>query len=136
MWYGILADVVVAVHLGYVSFVVFGLLLVLVGIPLKWQWTRNLWLRIVHLTMILIVAGEALLGIQCPLTTWESQLGVLAGRGAEQRSFVGRLMHDLFFFDFPDHSWIWPVTYVGFALIVVLTFVLAPPRRLQSAATG
>lgn len=134
MWYSLLADVVVALHFAYVGFVVFGLIFILVGIPLHWQWTRNFWLRIVHLVMILIVAGEAILGITCPLTRWETLLNQASGRPFEERSFVGRLLNDLLFFDFPDNDWVWPVLYVGFAALVGLTFVLAPPRRKRTPA--
>jgi len=128
MWYHFLADVVVAIHFAYVSFVVFGLLFIVAGIPMGWQWTRHFWLRIVHLVMILIVAGESLLGITCPLTTLEYQLTAAAGVTASERSFVGRLLDNLMFFDCPDSSVIWPIIYVGFASLVLLTFVLAPPR--------
>jgi hypothetical protein len=134
MWYSVLADVVVAFHLAYVSFVVFGLVLIILGIPLRWQWTRNFWLRITHLAMIIVVAGEAMLDITCPLTTLENQLLTLAGQPAEERSFMGRLLNDLMFpFDCPDSSWVWPVAYVGFAGLVLLTFVVAPPRWKRRA---
>jgi hypothetical protein len=128
MWYGVLADVVVAIHFAYVSFVVFGLLFIAVGIPFRWQWTRNFWLRFTHLLMIVVVAAEALLNITCPLTRWETQLNQASGRPIEERSFVGRMLNDLMFFDCPDNSWIWPVVYLGFAGLVLMTFVIAPPR--------
>jgi hypothetical protein len=133
MWYGFLADVVVGVHFAYVSYVVFGLLLILLGIAFGWQWTRNLWFRLSHLVMILVVAAEALLGITCPLTRWETLLVQASGRPSEERSFMGRLLNDLMFFDCPDNSWIWPVAYVGFAVLVLLTFVIAPPRWKRRA---
>jgi hypothetical protein len=140
MWYSFLADLVVAIHFAYVSFVVFGLVFILLGIPLRWQWTRNPLLRITHLLMILIVAAEALLEITCPLTRWENQLNVLSGRPAEERSFMGRLLNNLMFYDCPDNSWIWPVMYVGFAAVVLLTFAIAPPRwqhrRVVQQPTG
>jgi hypothetical protein len=136
MWYSFLADLVVAIHFAYVSFVVFGLVFILLGIPLRWQWTRNLWLRITHLMMILIVAVEALLEITCPLTSWENQLNALSGRPAEERSFMGRLLNNLMFYDCPDNSWIWPVMYVGFAGLVLLTFAVAPPRWKRRGVAG
>jgi hypothetical protein len=133
MWYNFLADVIVAIHVAYVSFVVVGLVLILVGIPLGWQWTRNVWLRLTHLVMILIVVAEEFLGIECPLTTWERNLAVASGRPGDERSFVGRLLDNLIFIDVPDNNWIWPVIYVGFAGLVLLAFVAAPPHWKRKA---
>jgi uncharacterized protein DUF2784 len=80
MFYTILADAVVAVHLGYVAFVLIALLLILLGIPLRWQWVRNLRFRLVHLIMVEVVALEGAFGILCPMTTWETKLRELARR--------------------------------------------------------
>ena len=126
MGYLILADIVVAVHFAYVSYVVVGELLIIVGIPLGWQWIRNIWFRVSHLAMILIVAAEAYYQFECPLTTWEQQLLTAAGEEVEARSFMGRLLDGVMFC--PDDSCAWPWLYGGFAALVVLTFVIAPPR--------
>jgi hypothetical protein len=128
MFYSLLADAVVAVHLAYVSYVIVGELLIIVGIPLRWQWIRNFWFRVTHLIAMLYPAYEMLSGIDCPLTIWEIQLRAAAGQTAEQRSFVGRLLNDLMFFDCGDDSWVWPWIYGSLAVIFILTFVLAPPR--------
>jgi hypothetical protein len=134
MVYLILADVVVAIHLAYVSYVVFGQLLIGIGIPLHWQWIRNKWFRLTHLAMILIVAGESLTGITCPLTTWEEQLLEAAGQPREHRSFVGRLMANLMFCDCSDTLWVWPVSYCLMAAIVLATLAIAPPRWRRAAS--
>jgi len=136
MWYGIVADVIVAVHLAYVSYVVLGELLILVGIPLGWQWIRNLWFRLSHLVMILIVALEAVVGFECPLTTWETQLERAAGMNPNDRSFIGGLMDTMFFWTPADDSWIWMWIYGGAAALVVLTFIVAPPRRRRKVASA
>ena len=54
-FYRLLADFVVAIHFGYVLFVLVGMLLILVGIVLKWKWVRNFWFRMVHFLAIAIV---------------------------------------------------------------------------------
>jgi hypothetical protein len=126
MPYWLLADVVVAVHVAYVSFVVFGQLAIFLGILLRWQWIRNPWFRWIHLAMIIIVAVEAILDITCPLTTWEYNLRVLAGQEAAAGSFMGRLLHNLMFFSAP--RWVFTASYIAFALLVLGTFWLAPPR--------
>jgi hypothetical protein len=131
MWYGLLADVVVAIHLAYVSYVVVGQLAVFVGIVLRWQWIRNIWFRVTHLLAISIVAFEAIMDITCPLTRWEAQLRGLAGQQVQENDFMGRLIHDLFFFSWPQ--WVFTALYIGFALLVLGTFVVAPPRWRKKA---
>jgi len=74
MLYKVLATAVVALHLGYVGFVVVGLALILLGLVLRWQWTRNLRFRVIHLVMTEVVALEGFFGIRCPMTDWQELL--------------------------------------------------------------
>jgi hypothetical protein len=129
MGYAVCADVLVTIHAAYVGYVVFGQLVILLGVALRWQWVRNFWFRITHLLAIAIVAGESILHIQCPLTVWENQLRQAAGQSVAEGSFVARWMHQLLFFQ--AEPWVFEVCYIAFALLVLLTFVLAPPRRLR-----
>ncbi len=136
MHYGILADIVGLVHFAYVSFVVVGLLLILIGIPFGWRWTRDYRFRLVHLLMILIVALESLGGIMCPLTTWENDLRVWAGQPPGGDSFVADFLNHVMFFDTDEDNewlgndhWVFKSAYVSFAALVVMTFFLAPPMR-------
>jgi hypothetical protein len=124
--YGLLADAIVAVHLAYVSFIVVGQLLIVAGVIARWQWIRNFWFRLTHLIAIVIVAFEAIAGIPCPLTVWERQLRVAAGQEASGETFIGRLFHSVLFYRLP--SWVFTATYIGFALLVLATFLLTPPR--------
>ena len=126
MWYGYLADLIVFFHAAYVAFVVFGLLAILLGSVLRWQWIRNPWFRVIHLLMIAVVAVEAAFGWKCPLTDWEDQLRGLAGQPISGETFVGRLLHSVIFYNAP--GWAWTVLYVGFALLVLSTFYFAPVR--------
>jgi hypothetical protein len=128
-FYGYLADVVVIGHAAYVSYVVFGQLAILIGLLRGWRWVRNPWFRWTHLVMICIVALEALWDIACPLTTWEDSLRAAAGQTVQEGTFMGRLVHGLIFYTAPP--WAFTTLYVGFALLVLLTFVLAPPRPLR-----
>lgn len=128
MLYGFLADVVVAVHVAYVSFVVFGQLAIWAGLLMGWRSVRNPWFRWIHLAMITVVGLEAALGITCPLTRWEDNLRALAGQQVQGESFLGRLLHNLIFVDLP--SGVIAGLHISFALLVLGTFVLAPPRRL------
>lgn len=134
MWYGLLADVIVAVHVAYVSYVVFGQLAIFAGVVLRWQWIRNFWFRVTHLVAISIVAFEAIMNITCPLTLWEEQLRRAAGQPTSGETFVGRLLHYLIFYDWPP--WAFTVLYICFALLVLATFVFAPPRWRRKPASA
>ncbi|HVO37642.1 MAG TPA: DUF2784 domain-containing protein [Spirochaetia bacterium] len=131
-----LADIIVTLHLCYVAFTVGGELLIIIGGLLRWNWIRGLSFRIAHLAAVVLVAVEASTGTQCPLTVWEYQLRTLAGQRVDaQISFVARLVRSVIFYNFP--AWVFLVAYVGFALLVVLTIFLVPPRwrRVKRPAT-
>jgi hypothetical protein len=131
MWYALGADLIVAFHVAYVSFVVLGQLAILLGIVLKWRWVRNLWFRLAHLLAIVIVGLEAVWDIACPLTVWEESLRRLAGQEMTGESFIGRSLHRLIFLDCPP--WFFNVLHISFALLVLATFILAPPRWRKQA---
>ena len=118
-----LADVILVLHFGFVLFVVGGLALIWIGAAAGWRWVRNIWFRVAHLAAIVFVAGEALVGVWCPLTIWEDALRGVHG----EKSFVARWIHRLMFYDFP--GWMFTVAYVLFALAVVATWRLVRPAR-------
>jgi hypothetical protein len=125
-----LADVVALIHAAYIAFVVLGFILIIVGVAMDWRWVRNPYLRAVHLAAILLVCLEALIGAPCPMTILEDWL---RGFGADQRdpgSFVGHLLDKLIFYDIPQ--WVFTEVYLAFGALVLLTFVVAPPRVAQS----
>ena len=126
MGYALLADVIVIVHFMYVSFVVGGELFIIIGAFRRWGWIRNRIFRCAHLLSIVLVAAEAVFGMICPLTVWEYDLRRLAGQNVEQASFMGRLVHGIMFYDFPP--WAFTVLYIAFALAVVVTLIVVPPR--------
>jgi Protein of Unknown function (DUF2784) len=126
-WAKLLADLIVVFHAAYVSFVVFGLVAILIGAALHWGWVRNFWFRAIHLTMIGIVVLEALFGITCPLTDWEQQLRRKAGEVGYSGDFIGYWAHQLIFYDFP--TWVFTVVYILFGAAVLGAFIVAPPRR-------
>ncbi|MBI3407180.1 MAG: DUF2784 domain-containing protein [Planctomycetes bacterium] len=124
------ADVLGLIHLAYVSFVVVGLLLIFAGIIFRWNWIRNPWFRITHLVMIVVVALEAAVNFQCPLTVWENQLRYQAGQVGRGESFIASLVHDIMYWDdVPFDHWAFQASYYGFAALVILTFVVAPPKK-------
>jgi len=78
MLYGILADIVVWVHLGFVLFSVLGALLVV------W-WHRVVWL---HLPAVFWAVWIEMTGKTCPLTPLENWLRNQAGQGGYRGDFV------------------------------------------------
>ena len=126
MFYSFLADLVVTLHAFYVGFVVLGLLLIVVGWALRWSWVRNPWFRTIHLLAIVVVGLEAICGMDCPLTVWEERLRFLAGQEVSNTSFIGRMFHQLIFYD--AEPWILDLGHVLFAVLVIAVFVAAPPR--------
>jgi len=80
MWFRLLADLTVIVHLAFVLFVVFGGLLVL-------RWRRVAWL---HLPAAVWGAWIEFAGWLCPLTPLENWLRERGGRPAYTSSFVER----------------------------------------------
>jgi len=126
-WYAFAADVLVAIHLVYVLFVVVGEVIVLLGWILKWKWVRNLWFRLLHFAAIGGVAFLAITKEPCPLTIWEYHLRELGGQVAEwDISFIGRLIRMIVFQPLPP--WVFLVIYVGFAGLVLLTLLIIPPK--------
>lgn len=123
----LLADFILIVHFAFVSFVVGGLALVWIGAAAGWVWVRNFWFRAAHLAAIVFVAGEALLGIWCPLTIWEDALRNVH----EEKSFVARWIHRMLFYDFP--GWVFTSAYVVFALVVAATWYFVRPARKSGA---
>ena len=116
-----IADAILVVHALFVLFVVGGLAFVLVGAR-RWSWVRNRTFRILHLAAIAFVTAEALLGITCPLTAWEDALR----GGSPERSFVGRWVARLLYYDFPE--WVFATAYCAFALAVLWAWRMVPPR--------
>ena len=136
-WYALLADSVIGLHFLYISIVLFGQLAIMVGWPMRWKWIRNPWFRGIHLTMIAIVAFEAGMQYECPLTTLEYSLRVQAGQlppnfrdldeyKFEDLSFIGRYLQDLLFCRGINDILTW--CYYAFASVVLVTLFLVPPR--------
>ncbi len=124
--YHLQADLVAAVHAAYIAFVVFGFVAIMLGVAMRWRWVRNVYFRALHLAAILLVCVEALVGVPCPLTILEDRLRVLGADKPYPGSFVGHLLDQLIFYNFPQ--WLFTVGYLSFSALVLLTFVLAPPR--------
>ena len=104
-----------------------------VGALAGWNWIRNFKFRLIHLGSILFVVAESLLGIVCPLTTLEKWLRDQAGETSYEGDFIASWVHEALFFD--AAPWVFTVCYTLFGLLVLLTFLFAPPRRKPSVQT-
>jgi hypothetical protein len=126
----VLADLVLVVHVAFIAFVIFGLVLTWIGWLCRWGWVRNSWFRLAHLAAIGVVATQALFGVVCPLTIWEDQLRLLAGgEGRYAGSFIQHWLHQLIFFE--AEGYIFTIAYVAFFLAVAFSFWVIPPRRRE-----
>ena len=127
MLYRILADLVVMLHAAYVAFVIVGQVAVLYGLSRRRSWARALWFRWLHLLSIAFVVLLSWLGATCPLTDLENHLRERAGQAGYPGDFIGYWVRELLFYE--CSTWIFVVTYSVFGMIVLVTFVLAPPER-------
>ena len=131
MWYGVLADLVVGIHLAYVAYVVVGQLLIIVAAPMKWQWAKNPWFRFTHLLAIGIVAYEAIYNIRCPLTVWEEQLRALGGQTFDgSETFMGRVLHSLLFVENMPEIF-FTTSYIAVLILVLQGLIMYPPRMFR-----
>ena len=120
------ADAVLLAHFLFVVFVVAGLPLVLVGAARNWSWVRNRAFRLGHFASIAFVAGEALIGMTCPLTVLERHFRTQAGQEIYEREFLAYWADRLLYVEWP--SWAFDALHVAFSLVLIALFVLIPPR--------
>ncbi len=123
--FSVAADTVLVVHFLFVLFVVFGLLLVLAGKPLHWQWVRNRWFRVTHLAGIGIVVLQSWFGMICPLTIWENQLRAKAGEAVYEESFIAHFLNELLYYTAPP--WVFILCYTVFGALVIASWFWVRP---------
>ena len=131
--YPLLADLVLAVHVATVAFVVAGLVLIVAGNLRGWRWVNALWFRLLHIAAIAIVAAQAWLGVTCPLTTLEMWLRAQAHLPTYGGAFIGHWLQTILYFDAP--AWVFTLAYTAFGLLVVATWIRFPPASGDSAAS-
>jgi hypothetical protein len=127
-WHRLAADVVLIVHALFIAFVLLGLLITWVGYFRSWEWTRRWGFRLAHLAAIGLVVVQSYLGVNCPLTDFENSLRISAGQNPYGDSgYIAYWLHRVIFFSAPP--WVFTICYTAFALLVIGTFIVAPPRR-------
>jgi Protein of Unknown function (DUF2784) len=102
--YGLLADLVVVVHLGFIAFVA-------VGGFLAWRWPRLLWLHVPAIIYALVIVA---VGFDCPLTPLEKHLRHAAGQAGYAKGFVDHYLTGVLY---PDRLLVLVQTLVAAAVI-------------------
>ncbi len=125
--YMLAADAILLVHVMFVSFVVVGLVLILIGKVFTWSWVKNPWFRITHLASICVVVIQSWLGVLCPLTTWEMVLRLKAGDVVYTGSFLSHWLQTLLYYQAP--AWVFIVFYTTFGVMVMASWYWVRPRR-------
>ena len=133
-WYLLAADALLALHVSFVAFVIFGLVLIVAGGLRGWAWVRNRWFRIAHLAAIGVVVLQAWLGRICPLTTWEMALRARAGETVYSGSFIMHWVGRLLYYDLPP--WVFVLCYTLFGALVVGCWFWVRPRSATRGAGG
>ena len=126
MLYTLLANLIVVIHIAYVVYVVGGLVAILIGAWRGRTWIRNPWFRVTHLLAILIVVFEIFLKLNCPLTTWENRARAAGQQPVDGSAFMDRLLSFILVGNAP--GWFIDALYYVFAVAIVATFFLVPPR--------
>ena len=124
--YAFLADLVLSIHVLVVVFVVVGLIAILIGKKMAWQWVRNPFVRVMHLACIVVIVLQAWAGVVCPLTTLEMWLRELAGQDTYQGSFITHWLSAILYYDLPP--WVFTLAYTLFALLVLFSWFWVRPR--------
>ena len=130
VWAARAADLVLILHVVFVLFVVFGLVLTVYGYFARWAWVRNPWFRVWHGLAILVVVGQAWFGIECPLTTLERSLRQTAGLSVYDGPFIMHWLSELLFYTAP--AWVFTVAYTLFGILVAFTWIVVRPRPFNS----
>ena len=128
-FYLLAADAVLLLHVLFVAFVVFGLLLIFIGKACAWSWVRNPWFRIAHLAAIGVVVLQSWFGVICPLTDLEMALRSRAGGASYAGSFVSHWLEAILYYRAP--AWVFAVCYTLFGALVLASWFLVRPRRIS-----
>lgn len=121
------ADMVLATHVLFVGFIIFGLLFIFIGKLRSWSWIRNPWFRLLHLVAIGVVVIQAWFGIICPLTELEMALRLQAADMVYSGSFISYWLGKVLYYELSP--WVFVFSYTVFAAVVIYSWFWIRPRR-------
>ena len=115
------AQAILALHVLIIAFNVAGLVVIPLGAWLGWRIVRIAWLRLLHLVLLAVVAGQALDGRACILTIWQNDF---SGAGPTTTPLIVGWVDHLIYWNLP--LWVFAVIYSVVFLYVLLLTVLVP----------
>jgi hypothetical protein len=125
----LLADAILLLHIAVVASVVLGLVAIVLGAWMGWQWTRRLWFRLTHLAVIAVVVVQAWFGRRCSLTDWEMYWRREAGQLVYGESFIAYWLGRYLYWQGP--LWAFALAYTVFAVSVLVAWWRWPPIQVQ-----
>lgn len=129
MFYRILADAIMVVHLAWIIFMLWGFVLTIRGLFHPKFFERWLF-RTVHLLGILFVVTLEILGRYCPLTLWENALRTHYNPETDYPgSFIIKQIEQMIYPDVSPLVVIIPT--ILLAAFTLAVFVLKPPAKLM-----
>jgi hypothetical protein len=116
-----LAQIILYVHFAIIAFNVLGLVVIPLGAWLNWRIVRIAWLRLLHLGIMAVVAGQALAGRACFLTIWENEL---TGNRSAPAPLIAHWADRLVYWNIP--IWGFAIFYTALFLYLVALTALVP----------
>ncbi len=126
--YLLMADIILLIHLLFVLFLVFGLILIFIGKLRSWSWIRNPWFRWIHLGSMGVVVLQSWLSVICPLTIWEMALRDKADDTVYAGTFVSYWLEKILYYQAPE--WVFIIIYTVFGVLVLSSWFWIRPRPL------
>ena len=123
--YSVAISTVYIIHLLYALVIVIGFILIIIGFFAGWRWIRNFTFRLIHLSMIGIVAVESIFNAECPLTWLEYKLMSLDHIKHGSMPFIAGMADKALYYNFP--IWLFNTIYIIFGLTVFIIWFAIPP---------
>jgi hypothetical protein len=122
-----LASIVLYLHFAVIAFNMFWIIAIPMGAWLKWSFIRSFWWRVAHLALLGVVALQAVVGVLCFLTIWQTSLIRAAGGPSGERSLIDEWVTRAVFWPLP--MWVFVALYVAALVFAATLWWLVPPQR-------
>ena len=120
-----LADLILIIHFAVVLFIIFGFCFP-IFYKFKFNFAKNYYIRIIHISLITIVLVATLAGVICPLTIIEN----LLRNSTQSESLIAKLLRDLLFRDFSISYFLF-IYFVCFSWTVFIWFFFPPNKKIR-----
>ncbi len=116
-------NLIIFSHFLIVLFITSLIFLIPIGYRFNWEIFKNKILRLLHLLLMTCVTLEAILGITCPLTSFESYLsGTL-----EEKTFISYWLGKIIYWNFP--SLFFGILYSLCLAWIIIMWKIYPPKN-------